>query len=62
MENKVKGTGYDVRSNRGYRRYCSNNGQYHCFWYQYRTIRQSKQKASKKQPRLSQKLGCFFNS
>ena len=37
MENRVKGTKYDVRNNRWYRRDYCNNYQYHCYNNQYPT-------------------------
>lgn len=39
MENKVKGTRYDVRNNSLYCWYCSDNYQYHCHGDQYHTDR-----------------------
>ena len=37
MENKVKGTKYDVRDNSKYCWYCSDNYQYRCYDNQYHT-------------------------
>ena len=39
MENKVKGTRYDVGNNSRYCWYCSDNCQYHCHSDQYYTDR-----------------------
>lgn len=37
MENKVKGTGYDVGNNYQYCWYCCDDDQYHCHNDQYHT-------------------------
>lgn len=38
MENKVKGTIYDVGNNSEYRGYYGNSGQYNSYRYQYHTV------------------------
>ena len=38
MENKVKGTRFDVGNDSGYRGYCGNSGQYNSYRYQYHTV------------------------
>lgn len=38
MENKVKGTKYDDRNDRGNCRYCSDGDQYYCHNHQYPAI------------------------
>lgn len=60
MENKVKGTRYDIRNNSRYYWYCSDDYQYHRYNDQYHTDRQETKK-SKKQPPLAKVEVAFFD-
>ena len=61
MENKVKGTRFDVRNNRWDCRYCSDGDQYHRHYHQYRTYRQKRFLNIKKATAKLPPVGCFFD-
>ena len=60
MENKVKGTRYDVGNDCQYCWYCSVNDKYHCHSNQYHTDCKDTQ-TSKKQPPLAKVEVAFFD-